>query len=144
LGEITFSAPSIAILIGLLGYLHLIGLNVAVLLGVMFLAWLSASSLGFFLSTYILQSRSAFSITSLVATLLTVVPPVFYPITIIPTTFRWLAYLVPTTHLSILMQATIGLQSYSTLTLAFSWSVLIGFALLLLAIAAYKARWRQP
>jgi ABC-2 type transport system permease protein len=144
LGEVTFVAPSLAVLLGLLGYLNLIGLNLPIVLLVMFLAWISSSSLGFFLSTYILQSRSAFSITSLVATLMTIIPPVFYPITIIPSSVRWVAYLVPTTHLSILMQSMIGLQSYPLVNIAFSWIVLIGYTAFFLSIAAYKARWRQP
>lgn len=144
LGELTFVTPSLAVLIGLLGYLGLIGWNFPIIVVVMFLAWVSASALGFFLSTFILQSRSAFSVTSLVGTLLTVIPPVFYPIGIIPQAYRFLAYLVPTTHLSILMQSTFGIQQYSFGQIELSWAVLIGYTLLFLSLAAFKARWRQP
>ena len=76
LGEVTFVAPALAILIGLFAYLGLIGWDFPLVILVMVLAWAMASALGFFLSTFILQSRSAFSITSLVATVLTVLPPV--------------------------------------------------------------------
>lgn len=144
LGEVTFVAPSLAILIGLLAYLGLIGWNFPVVMLVMILAWVLSSALGFFLSTFILQSRSAFSVTSLVATLLTVVPPVFYPIRIIPQSFRFLAYFVPTTHLSILMQSAFGLQQYSLSQIGLSWLVLAAYTMFFLALAAFKARWRQP
>ncbi|MGI0090310.1 MAG: ABC transporter permease [Nitrososphaerales archaeon] len=144
MGEVTFSAPSLAILVGLLGYLHLISWSFPLALLVMMLAWILASSLGFFLSTFILQSRSAFSITSLVATLLTVIPPVFYPIEVIPQNLRFLAYLVPTTHLSILMQSIFGIQNFSLGQIGLSWAVLMGYTLFFLGLAGYKARWRQP
>ena len=144
LGELTFVAPSLAVLIGLFAYLHLIGWTFPIILLVMILAWIMASALGFFLSTFILQSRSAFSITSLVATLLTVIPPVFYPITIIPEKFRFLAYLIPTTHLSILMQSTFGITSYSINQIELSWFVLIVYTVCFLLLATFKARWRQP
>jgi ABC-2 type transport system permease protein len=144
LGELTFVTPSIAILIGLLAYLGLIGWNFPVVLVIMLLAWVMSSALGFFLSTFILQSRSAFSVTSLVATLLTVIPPVFYPIQVIPQSLRFLAYLVPTTNLSILMQSSFGLQNLSSSQAALSWGILFAYTVFFLALAAFKARWRQP
>jgi ABC-2 type transport system permease protein len=144
LGELTFVTPSLGILVAVFGYLKLITWSFPLALVVMLLAWVFASAFGFFLSTFILRSRSAFSVTSLVATLLTVLPPVFYPISVIPASFRFLAYLVPTTHLSILMQSVLGLQTYSQDQLVISWSVLIGFTIFFFALAAFKARWRQP
>ena len=144
LGELTFVTPSLAVLIGLFAYLGLITWTFPIIIVVMILAWVSSSALGFFLSTFILQSRSAFSVTSLVSTLLTVLPPVFYPITIIPANLRILAYLVPTTHLSILMQSAFGLQNYNLQQLELSWSILLGYTVFFLALAAFKARWRQP
>jgi len=144
LGELTFVTPSLAILIVVFAYLRLITWSFPLALLVLLLAWVFASAFGFFLSTFILRSRSAFSVTSLVSTLLTVVPPVFYPISVIPASFRFLAYLVPTTHLSILMQSALGLQTYPQDQLIISWAVLLGFTIFFFVLAAYKARWRQP
>lgn len=144
LGEVTFVAPSLAVIIGLYAYLGLISWSFPLVILMMILTWIFASALGFFLSTYILQSRSAFTITSLVTTLLTVLPPVFYPITIIPQNFRALAYFVPTTHLSVLIQFMLGLQSYSFGQIELSWFALVGFTLFFLLLAMFKARWQQP
>ena len=144
LGEVTFVAPSLAVLLGLFAYLGLINWSFPIIVLVMILAWVSSSALGFFLSTFILQSRSAFSVTSLVATLLTVLPPVYYPIEIIPSSIRFLAYLIPTTNLSILMQSAFGLQGYSLQQIELSWALLLGYTIFFLALAAFKARWRQP
>ncbi len=144
LGELTFVTPSLVVLICLFGYLHLITWSFPLAIVVMLLAWVFSSAFGFFLSTFILRSRSAFSVTSLVSTLLTVIPPVFYPIEVIPPSYRFLAYLAPTTHLSILMQSVLGLQSYPENQLLISWAVLLGFTVFFFALAAFKARWRQP
>jgi ABC-2 type transport system permease protein len=144
LGELTFVTPSLAVLIAFFGYLGLITWSFLIVIPVMLLAWVLSSALGFFLSTFILRSRSAFSVTSLVSTVLTVVPPVFYPIDVIPSNYRFLAYLVPTTHLSILMQAAFGLQTYSSSQLALSWITLLISTIFLFGLAAFKARWRQP
>ena len=144
LGEITFVAPSLAVIIGLYAYLGMINWNFPLVIIIMLFAWVLASALGFFLPTYILQNRSAFTITSLVTTLLTVIPPVFYSITKIPPNLRFLAYLVPTTHLSILIQSMLGLQKYSLGQIELSWATLIAFTVFFLVLATYKARWRQP
>ena len=144
LGELTFVTPSLLVLFFVFGYLRLITWSFPLALVIMLLAWVFSSAFGFFLSTFILRSRSAFSVTSLVSTLLTVVPPVFYPIQVIPARFRFVAYLAPTTHLSILMQSVLGLQSYPESQLIVSWAVLLGFTIFFFALAAFKARWRQP
>ncbi len=144
LGEVTFVAPSLAVIFGLYAYLGLINWNFPLVILVMAFTWVLASALGFFLSTFILQSRSAFTITSLVTTLLTVLPPVFYPIDIIPQKIRFLAYFVPTTHLSILIQSMLGLQKYSQAQIELSWSALVAYTLFFLVLATLKARWRQP
>jgi ABC-2 type transport system permease protein len=144
LGEVTFVAPALAILIGLFAYLGLIGWNFPLVILVMVLAWAMASALGFFLSTFILQSRSAFSITSLVATVLTVIPPVFYSIDKLPQSIQLLAYLVPTTNLAILMQSNLHVLGYSASQIELSWVILIAYAAFFLVLASFKARWRQP
>jgi hypothetical protein len=144
LGEVTFVAPALAILIALLAYLHLITWNFPIVVLVMILAWVMASALGFFLSTFILQTRSAFSITSLIATLLTVIPPVFYSIDVIPQRFQFLAYIAPTTNLAVLMQSNLGIASYPPNQIDLSLGILLAYSAFFLLLASFKARWRQP
>ena len=144
LGEVTFVAPSLVVILAMYAYLGLINWNFPLVILVMVFAWVLASALGFFLSTFILQNRSAFTITTLVTTLLTVLPPIYYPITIIPQSFRFVAYFAPTTHLSILIQSMLGLENYSLSQIELSWAALIAYTMLFLVLATLKARWRQP
>ena len=51
LGEVTFVAPSLAVIIGLYAYLGMINWSFPLIVVVMLFAWVLASALGFFLST---------------------------------------------------------------------------------------------
>ncbi|MBI3841089.1 MAG: ABC transporter permease [Thaumarchaeota archaeon] len=144
LSELAFAAPAVAILLAVVAWTSA-GIGAAGILqvlAVVVMTWVTTSSIGFFLSTYLLNTRTAFLTVSFISILLSILPPVFYPITVIPDQFRWLAELVPTTHSSILVQNAVGLQvaSYEVLT---SWVALPAFTIAFLLIALFKAKWRE-
>jgi ABC-2 type transport system permease protein len=103
---------------------------------------MTTSSIGFFLSTYVLNTRSAFLTVSLISIILSVLPPVFYPLQLIPASFRWVAELVPTTHASVLVQSSVGLSSIPGQVLL-SWVALPAFTVVFLLLALFKAKWRE-
>lgn len=142
LGEIVYVVPSLLVLI-LLASLSQIVSNVLLLTSAMFMTWIFSSSIGFFVSTYVGQSRSIFSITSVISSLLTIFPPVFYPIQLIPESVRWVAYTVPTTNASLLIQSAVGLNSDFPLGWSSSWLILLAYTALFLFITGRKAQWRQ-
>jgi ABC-2 type transport system permease protein len=112
--------------------------------GILLAVWALATALGFTLSTYFNDIRETFVFSSIVSLGLSVLPPVYYPISAIPASVRWLAYLSPTTYAAFLMQGAFGLQPLSLTSAAVDWLVLALSAVALLAIAAVKARWRDP
>ena len=112
--------------------------------GILLTVWALATSLGFTLSTYFNDIRETFVFSSIVSLGLSVLPPVYYPISAIPASVRWLAYLSPTTYAAFLMQGAFGLQPLSLPSAAVDWLILVLAAIALLAIAAVKARWRDP
>jgi ABC-2 type transport system permease protein len=111
---------------------------------VLIFVWAFASALGFTLATYFDDVRETWIFAPLISLSLTVLPPVYYPITDIPSWIRPLAYLSPTTYAADLLHAGIGLYSLSLASELIDWGVLIGFTLGLLALASWKARWREP
>ena len=142
--ELAFAAPALVVLLVILAYrtptvgaLPLIGIVV-----VSVLTWTTTSSIGFFLSTYVLNTRTAFLTVTFISIILSILPPVFYPLQLLPSNVRWLAELVPTTHASILVQSFAGLPVSPTQTLI-SWFALPAFAISFLALALFKARWRE-
>lgn len=144
LSELTFAVPALIILLAILAY-RTPGAGLLAILGIVVVAlltWMTTSSIGFFLSTYVLNTRTAFLTVTFISIVLSVLPPVFYPMQILPSNIRWLSELVPTTHASVLIQGFSGLPVGQSQT-ALSWFALPAFAATFLALALLKARWRE-
>jgi len=143
--ELVYSFPGVVLLFvlialrGLMSPAGAIGLVVASAL-----AWAMSVSLGFFLSTMIREMRHVYAMSSLLATLLSFLPPVYYPISLVPEGIRWLAYLAPTTHVALLAKGSLGIASMSAPSIVLSWAVLLGYTILFVFLATRKARWREP
>jgi ABC-2 type transport system permease protein len=142
--ELAFAVPALAILLAIIAYrVPTAGpITMIAILVVAVLTWITTSSIGFFLSTYVLNTRTAFLTVSFISIVLSVLPPVFYPMQILPAQVRWLAELVPTTHASVLIQGLAGLPVTYEQTLI-SWVALPAFAIAFLLLALLKARWRE-
>lgn len=151
LSELAFSVPAAALFLAILFLVTPLGLfGFGALLGVFLLAWLMATSLGFFVSTMFNQLREIWPIGTLIFTLLSVLPPIFYPATEIPARWQWVAYLAPSTYAGQLADRAAGLGGAITTgvpaldTPFFDLGMLVAVTLLFAAAALYLARWREP
>lgn len=144
MSELAFAAPALVILLAIVPLFAAAISSVMILeiLGVVFLTWITTSAIGFFLSTYVLNTRTAFLTVAFISIVLSVLPPVFYPLQIIPDQLRWLAELVPTTHSSVLIENALGLPSTSPQVLI-SWIALPVFTVIFLSLALFKAKWTE-
>jgi len=106
------------------------------------LTWASVSALGFMISTFARDMRDLWVYSPLITVLLAFLPPVFYPITVIPVSLRWLAYLAPTTYCALIIQQAAGLPTGGTdVGIDIIGATL--YTLFLAAAAALLSRWRQ-
>jgi ABC-2 type transport system permease protein len=109
------------------------------------LVWASSSSIGYFISTRATHPRFVESFIAFLRISIVVLPPVFYPLAIVPIgELRYLAYMIPTTHASLILQHGMGipqdLEGWSpAIGFAVIFAYVIGFALL----AQTKAVWRE-
>jgi ABC-2 type transport system permease protein len=142
LSELVFSLPPVVVLLLIMSRSGVAYLAISEIITVILLTWVTTSSIGFFLSTYVLNTRTAFITVTFIATLISILPPVFYPLRILPGFLKPLAELVPTTHASILIQSLEGV-SFSSSQITLSWIALPVFAAIFLSIAMFKARWRE-
>src|SRR5579875_1057191 len=94
-------------LVGIILFSSLIALNARGSLGlvqgleILFAAivtWASVSALGFMISSFARDLRDLWVYSPLLNVLLSFLPPVFYPISVIPQSIRFIAYLAPTTY----------------------------------------------
>lgn len=144
LSELVYSIPGIALFAILwVANAPVSLLTIVEVVPVLLLVWAFASGLGFTLATYFADVRETFIFSTLVSLALTVLPPVYYPVSFLPSALQPVAYLSPTTFAADLMRNAFGLEPLSVLARLTDWGVLIAFTVGLLAIASYKARWRD-
>jgi ABC-2 type transport system permease protein len=117
--------------------------SLPILISTIMLIWGSMSAMGFFLSSHMLHMRNATQVISFVNVILAVLPPVFYPVSRLPLDLQYLAYAVPTTHASLMLQYTMGLPTPKDWSIGLGLLVqmlyLIGFVML----AKTRAIWRD-
>lgn len=146
LSELVYSIPGLAVFIILsVLYAHYAAFGGLTVLLALLLLWVFASALGFTLSTYLEDVRETFAISPLVSIALSVIPPVYYPITVIPGAWRWVALLSPTTWAANLVQGAMGLPapSLGPDPYLLDATVLLAWAVALFLLAWTKAQWRE-
>ncbi|MCD6373784.1 MAG: multidrug transporter [Thermococcus sp.] len=120
--------PYIAVLTALLiingGFQRLVGIVLA-----LSALWLWSISLGTYLGTKIKEPLTVMRISTILTTLLTVFPPVYYPLDIVPYQLRKLLLLIPTVSASSVMSGNV--TEIAIISLA-SW-LAVGFLVLLIA-----------
>ncbi len=144
LAEIVYSIPSLVILIVLAGvYLHPSLIQIAVMSIVLLVMFAISVALGFMLSTFSADVVQSYAFSRLLSLLFSTLPPVYYPITYIPSPYRYLAYLSPTTYAAEIMHSATGYLKIPTNLLVFDWVILVGVSAVILFIAVKKTRWKD-
>ncbi len=144
ISEIVYSLPALAVLIVLFYFFDRTGIvAIMTILGVMGLSFVFSISLGFTLSTISYDIIQSWAFSGIVSTLLSTIPPVYYPITYIPLPYRYVAYISPTTYAAQLAQNAIGAFHISITMQIIDWIILLLFTVIFLLIAVKKARWRE-
>ncbi|MEM3839382.1 MAG: ABC transporter permease [Candidatus Micrarchaeaceae archaeon] len=144
LSEVVYSAPALIVLIALTAlYVHVTAIGALTMAAVVIIMFIFASSLGFFLSTLSSDVVQGWAFGGIVSTILSALPPVYYPITYIPMPWQYLAYFSPATYAAEIMQNTVGLTHFSGATMLADWSVIIIVSSAMLYLAVKRAKWRE-
>lgn len=146
LSELVYSLPGIGVFVFLFVLEgHTSPLGAVVVAGVLVLVWGFATALAFTLATYFEDVRETFMFSPLISLMLTVLPPVYYPLAQLPGWAQVIARFSPTTYAANLVQgAAIPGRALSLGAGAFDWAVLGGVTAALFVVAAFKARWKEP
>ena len=144
LAEIIYSIPGIAILIALAAiFIQPSLIQIAVLTTVLLLIFAVSVAIGFMLSTLSSDVVQSYAFSRLLSLLFATLPPVYYPITLVPYPWNYLAYLSPTTYAAEIMHSATGYLELSLERLALDWAILLGVCAVILIIAIKKTRWRE-
>src|SRR6187200_1130897 len=143
LSELLFGLPALIVLTLLAIYFGSSIINAPILLTNIVLTWGSMSSLGFFLSSHMLHMRNATQLISFVNVVIAIIPPVFYSIEKLPIDLQFIAYLVPTTHASLLLQYSMGFPVPQGWTISLGLFVQTLYFIFFILVAKKKALWRE-
>ncbi len=149
LSELAFAIPATVLFLGILDLVHPYGLAaLGVLVAILLLTWLMATTLGFLISTFFRQQREIWAIATLIFSVLSIIPPLFYPIAEIPAAYRWLAFLSPSTYSGQLAEWAVGLDRGAVTpdwlgAPAVDLGILVLVTILFSVAAAFLARWRE-
>jgi ABC-2 type transport system permease protein len=143
LSELLFGLPALIVLTALAASFGTSLINLPLLLSNIILIWGAMSAMGFFLSSHMLHMRNATQVISFVNVILAVIPPVYYSIERLPLALHYLAYLLPTTHASIILQYTMGLPTPKEWSLGLGITVQLAYLVGLVLLAKTKAIWRE-
>ncbi|MDG7001572.1 MAG: ABC transporter permease [Nitrososphaerota archaeon] len=107
------------------------------------ITWSLVSALGFMISTFARDVRDLWVYSPLLNVVLSFLPPVFYPITVIPQNLRFIAYIAPTTYPAGIIQAATGLVSTTPQQMLAYFAGGIVYTLILVGLAVRLSKWRQ-
>jgi len=116
----------------------------AVLAGSILVIWLLFSAIGIALSTRIQSQREVWPIGNLVFSVLGILAPLYYPLSILPPAWQAVARLLPSTYAAELVQGSLGLVPLSGEAMALDAILLVAFAGAGIAMALRLYRWREP
>jgi ABC-2 type transport system permease protein len=144
IGQLCNGIAGIALFSALLAlYVHLTAVDALEILSAALITWASISALGFMISTFARDIRDLWVYSPLLNVVLAFLPPVFYPITYIPASVRFVAYLAPTTYPAQMIQQAAGVGGAGPNTFALDLLGGIFYTLVLIVLASKLARWRQ-
>ena len=141
LSELIFGSPALIILFVMIAGQGASTISLLGCFGVVMLLWVTTTSLGFFFSAFAPNTQNAFIINGFITTLLSVLPPVYYSVNVLPKFLVPVAEIIPTTEASALFQGTIGL-GYSISPLS-GFVVLLAATIIMLLLVSFRMRWRE-
>jgi ABC-2 type transport system permease protein len=145
LSELVYSLPALGVFVVLFVYYGFASLtSVIVLTFALLLVWAFATAFAFTLATYFQDVRETWMFSPIFSLVLTVLPPVYYPLSYLPSWAQFAARFSPTTYAAELVQGAVGLQSLTFDGAVLDWIALVAFTVALFLVAAYKARWKDP
>lgn len=143
LAQLLVALLPLSIIAGLV--IHFSGslLNVPMLAATVVLIFGTMSAIGFFVASRISMLRTVNDTIVALMIVLGMLPPVYYSVQVLPAGLQYLAYTIPTTHASLILQHMMGLPVPGGWSPGLSFAVMAAYMAGFLALAMSKAGWRE-
>lgn len=142
--RLLFAVPGLAALLGLLlavGWLPAGALPAVVV--VVLATWLVGSLIGFTVGTYIDNLSAVGSVANLLGFLLMLLPPVLYPLSLLPGVWQTVALLLPSSSAAYLVRGAAHAEPLLPGQTVLAVTVLAGYLVGCTLLVALKSRWRE-
>ncbi|MCL4336620.1 MAG: ABC transporter permease [Candidatus Thermoplasmatota archaeon] len=107
-GNILFTLPGLVIFMAIVIYVSHIGvLQILALSATLLVTWIIFSMFSFLVSTRVREMRDIWPISVMFSIIFGVIPPIYYPISILPQEVQYVAYMVPTTWAALILKGII-------------------------------------
>lgn len=137
------SLPHIVVILALLLYLgYLSPVQLPLFLGTLLLLWTWSVATGFYLSTKIREPIRLIRVASLVDVLFLVLPPVYYPLELLPQSLQIPMLILPTSGAAALLRSFTD-SSQSIISMREQIIALLSLLAILLVSLAFVARWSE-
>jgi ABC-2 type transport system permease protein len=144
LSELVYALPALVVLSVLaVIFIHTSIAGWIAIVGAAVMMFLFSVSVGFLFANLSSDIVQSYAFGALLTTLLSTIPPVYYPITYLPLPYRYLAYLSPTTYAAQIAQSGAGVLAISAMNVEIDWAVMLVLSAIILFIALKKNRWRD-
>jgi ABC-2 type transport system permease protein len=138
-----FGLPALGILTGMMLFATGSLLALPYVVAVIILVWGTMSMLSFVVSSRMPHTKNVEQLATVLQVVLGVLPPIFYSIEILPDGLQTIAYFIPTTHASLVLQHAAGLPSPEGWTPALGLAVMSAYMAVLGILTRYVAIWRE-
>jgi ABC-type multidrug transport system permease subunit len=114
-----------------------------VIVATILVLWVLFSAIGIALSSRVRSQREIWPLNNLLFTLLGMLSPLYYRLSILPPWWQTAAHFLPSTYAALLLQGMVGVTPASALTLVVYAGLLVGLAGVGLVLALPLYRWRE-
>jgi len=126
LSRLAWSAPGLVAILVLLTWNGAMPISsVPAVLAVIAATWFTGVGIGFALAGAGSDIFVVGQIANIAGLVFTVIPPVYYPLEMLPVPWQWVAMIVPTTHAAQLIRVAGGVATTTGAMLALHWTVLL-------------------
>ncbi|MHB8351474.1 MAG: ABC transporter permease [Thermoplasmata archaeon] len=114
-----------------------------VLVGVILVLWILFSALGLAISSRVRSQREIWPVGNLTFTVIGMLSPLYYPLSILPPWWQTAARFLPTTYAALLVQGELALPGAVPSNLGLDAALLVGLAFLGTMLALRLYQWRE-
>lgn len=143
LSLLMWGLPSLGVLTAILVYITGSLFTLPYIIATIVLVWGSMSALSFVISSHMPHNKNTEQLTTFLQIVLAVLPPIFYSIEILPAGLQYVAYSLPTTHATLVLQHAAGTATPPGWSLLIGVGVMVGHLAIFGALAKSKAVWRE-